>query len=452
MLDSLWIVFSGAVTYYATFGFSVMHAKPYLAAILFILFCVFSLSHFAQLFSIEVLLTPFKNLLKFLVVIITAFSLFIATVFSLDVSDYFLTTWVLAFALCVTCLIFTSRLFGYFITSHMVKSNFLARNVIIVGGGKQAELLLRQIDKKDTRLNNIIGIFDDRIKRIGPTVGGYPVLGNLTELVRYIRTNAIDDIIITLPWNADDRLFSIIHRLRNLPVHIHLSTDLIGFRFPYRPSVNHFIGIPMMEIVKTPLADWMVIVKKLEDILLTIIIIVLFAPLMVLIALAIRLESPGPVIFRQKRYGYNNKVFNIYKFRSMTHNTAPESTTQQATKGDARVTRVGRFIRRTSLDELPQFFNVLSGSMSLVGPRPHAVDHNEEYAKIIDGYFARHRVKPGITGWAQVNGFRGITDTVDKMEARVKHDVYYAENWSLFFDLEILLRTALVGFISKNSH
>ena len=208
----------------------------------------------------------------------------------------------------------------------------------------------------------------------------------------------------------------------------------------------------MIEVVKTPFSDWMIFIKKVEDIIFSLIALIIFAPLMLIIAAAIWIESPGPVIFRQKRYGYNNKIFEIYKFRSMTHNPVQEGKTKQATKDDARVTRVGKFIRKTSLDELPQIFNVLNGSMSLVGPRPHAVDHNEDYAKVIDGYFARHRVKPGITGWAQINGFRGITDTVDKMESRVKYDVYYAENWSLFFDLQILIGTVFVGFISKNAH
>ena len=208
----------------------------------------------------------------------------------------------------------------------------------------------------------------------------------------------------------------------------------------------------MIEVVRTPFSDWMIFIKKVEDVIFSLIALTIFAPLMVIIAAAIWIESPGPVIFRQKRYGYNNKIFEIYKFRSMTHTPVPEGKTEQATKNDARVTRVGKFIRKTSLDELPQIFNVLDGSMSLVGPRPHAVDHNEDYAKVIDGYFARHRVKPGITGWAQINGFRGITDTVDKMESRVKYDVYYAENWSLFFDLKILIRTAFVGFINKNAH
>ncbi len=277
-------------------------------------------------------------------------------------------------------------------------------------------------------------------------------MGNLEELNNYIRNNEVDDVIITLPWSADERLYRIARKLREFPVHVYLSSDMVGFRIPYKISTDHFIGIPMMEIAKTPFSDWMIFIKKIEDLLFATIALIIFAPLMILISLAIIIESPGPVIFRQQRYGYNNKIFEIYKFRSMTHNPKPEGKTVQATKDDARVTKVGKFIRKTSLDELPQIFNVLDGSMSLIGPRPHAVDHNEDYAKVIDGYFALHRVKPGITGWAQINGFRGITDTVDKMASRVKYDVYYAENWSLMFDLQILLSTLFVGFINKNAN
>ena len=180
--------------------------------------------------------------------------------------------------------------------------------------------------------------------------------------------------------------------------------------------------------------------------------IVLFAPVLAAVALAIRLESAGPIIFRQKRYGYNNEIFYIFKFRSMYHGDQMPEKTVQATKDDPRITKVGRFIRKTSLDELPQLFNVFFGDMALVGPRPHAVDHNEEYGALIKGYFARHRVKPGITGGAQVNGLRGETDTLEKMEARVRYDTYYAENWSLLFDLQILARTAIVGFVNKNAY
>jgi putative colanic acid biosynthesis UDP-glucose lipid carrier transferase len=181
--------------------------------------------------------------------------------------------------------------------------------------------------------------------------------------------------------------------------------------------------------------------------------IIVLVPVMILIALLIRLESKGPVLFRQERYGFANRRFHIYKFRTMFQRTVGEETiTIQASKNDPRVTRIGRILRRFSLDELPQLFNVLNGTMSLVGPRPHAVDHNEAYAQQIRGYFARHRVKPGLTGWAQVNGFRGETKTLAAMEARVKYDIYYVENWTLLFDLKILVMTAGVCLTGRNAY
>ena len=422
-----------------------------MTAIIFILMSSWFLFHFASLYTFEAFSAPFRNISKLAVVIGTAFCLLIAVTFSLNVSDFFSNTWIYSFAIASIIMIIAGRVIGHTIINYMAAKQMFARSVIIVGSDRRAEMLIEKIDNENPKLNNIIGIFDDRTERAGPEVCGYPVLGNLDELQRYIRKNKVDDVIITLPWSADERLYKIARRLRELPVHIYLSSDLVGFRFPYKPSTNHFIGIPMIEVVKTPFSDWMVFIKKAEDIVFSIMALLIFAPLMMIIAVAIWVESPGPVIFRQKRYGYNNKIFEIYKFRSMTHNKVAEEKTEQATRNDARVTRVGKFIRKTSLDELPQIINVLNGSMSLVGPRPHAVDHNEDYAKVIDGYFARHRVKPGITGWAQINGYRGITDTVDKMEGRVKHDVYYAENWSLLFDIQILFGTIFVGFINKIS-
>jgi putative colanic acid biosysnthesis UDP-glucose lipid carrier transferase len=179
---------------------------------------------------------------------------------------------------------------------------------------------------------------------------------------------------------------------------------------------------------------------------------ILLLPLMILLAIAIRMESKGPALFWQQRYGFVNRVFDIYKFRTMKHAEMPETKIIQATRGDPRITRVGRLLRRLSLDELPQIFNVLNGTMSLVGPRPHAVQHNEEYARLIRGYFARHRVKPGMTGWAQVNGFRGETTTIEQLKGRVEYDIYYVENWSLLFDLKILARTAVICVTGRNAY
>jgi putative colanic acid biosysnthesis UDP-glucose lipid carrier transferase len=208
----------------------------------------------------------------------------------------------------------------------------------------------------------------------------------------------------------------------------------------------------MFEVVGRPLSGWDVIIKLVEDYVFSIIILVLLLPVLLTISIVIKLDSPGPVLFKQLRYGFNNELFNIYKFRTMRITGTSTTKTVQASRNDQRVTRVGRFLRRTSLDELPQLFNVLNSTMSLVGPRPHAVDHNEEYAQRIRGYFARHRMKPGMTGLAQVKGYRGVTDTIDKMENRVKYDIIYTDNWSPMLDIKILFKTVLVCLLGKNAY
>ena len=453
LIDAFWLLVCGMIVFSVYIGGNVWDSDLYPMAVCFICLVTLFLFRYSGLYEFNAIMAPFANMAQILVSCATAYLFLMAVYFSLKVSEDVSRVWTFAYGVSSFLSIFLTRVVGYFVISHLANIGVFARNVLIVGGGRQAERLIEQLAKETPQFNNIIGVFDDRHARIGPRVGDVPVLGNLNEMMTYVRSNRIDDIIVTLPWNADERLMSIISRLRELPANIHLGSDLVGFRFPYRPSPNHFIGIPMMEVVKTPLSGWNIVVKWLEDRILSALLIVLFSPVLLAVAAAIRLESSGPVIFRQKRYGYNNEVFYIFKFRSMYHNQAPPAEkTVQATKDDPRITRVGRFIRKTSLDELPQLFNVARGEMSLVGPRPHAIDHNEEYAGLIQGYFARHRVKPGITGWAQVNGLRGETDTLDKMEARVRYDTYYSENWSLLFDLQILARTLIVGFVNKNAY
>ncbi|KAF0109630.1 MAG: sugar transferase, partial [Rhodospirillaceae bacterium] len=249
----------------------------------------------------------------------------------------------------------------------------------------------------------------------------------------------------------DGRIVEIVRRLDELPVNVHLSSDLVAFTLP-RAHFTSFSGIPVLEVIQKPLTGWRIVVKNIEDKIIATVLIMLLSPVLALTALVVRLDSPGPVLFCQPRHGFNNQVLHVYKFRSMYHNRPSEEETPQATRDDPRVTRVGAFIRRTSLDELPQLFNVLEGTMSLVGPRPHAVSHNRFYGELIERYFARHKVKPGITGWAQINGLRGETETQDKMQARVEYDIYYIDNWSLWFDLKIIVKTAKVVLFQETAY
>lgn len=452
LFDVIWILASGVFLHTYLLGTSILDSGEYQFVLVFLCFCTVMLQRYGGIYHYNSILDPVRVLHRLLLANGSAFMLLFAILFSLKSSEEISRLWVFSFASTAVVGMTMFRLMGFTIISYFAKKQMLCRNVIIVGGNQQAEQLIKKLRNVKPRLNNVIGIFDDRKERVPPVIAGVPVMGDLNDLVKYVREHEVNDIIITLPWNADERLTRIIARLRELPVHINLGADLVTFRFPYRPSPNHFVGIPMMEVISAPLAGWNSLIKSVEDKVLGLIILILFSPVLLLVALAIKLESPGPIFFKQKRYGYNNKIFEIYKFRSMYHKKIPESVTKQATKDDPRITKVGRFIRKTSLDELPQLFNVMDGSMSLVGPRPHAIDHNEEYSELIDGYFARHRVKPGITGWAQVHGLRGETDTVDKMAARVDHDTYYAENWSLQLDFQILFMTAFVGFVHKNAY
>jgi exopolysaccharide biosynthesis polyprenyl glycosylphosphotransferase len=217
-------------------------------------------------------------------------------------------------------------------------------------------------------------------------------------------------------------------------------------RLRFRPRAYSYIGnVPMLDIFDRPIADWDIVIKWLFDRVVGMGLLIAAAPVMAVVALLIKFDSPGPIFFRQRRYGFNNELIEVYKFRSMYVEATDASATKLVTKNDPRVTRIGRFIRKTSLDELPQLINVaIKGNLSLVGPRPHATHAkaaNRLYDDVVDGYFARHRVKPGITGWAQVNGWRGETDTSDKIQRRVEHDLYYIENWSVLFDLSILIKT-----------
>lgn len=330
-------------------------------------------------------------------------------------------------------------------------TGWLTRNVVLVGSGEHAARLIRCVHRRDPGVR-FIGIFDDRKTRVPGYIAGFPVLGTIDDLLEFARREPIDQVIVALPWNAENRLLDCLRRLRQLPLQISLCPDLIGFHMRHR-GLSHLAGIPLLDVFDRPMHGWSGILKSVEDRVLAALVLIAVAPLMLVLALAIKLTSPGPVLFRQARYGFNNEIIHVLKFRTM--DVAPDDPAEeplQAVRHDARVTLVGRFLRRTSLDELPQFLNVLWGDMSIVGPRPHAVMHNLRYAGLIDEYLARHRVKPGITGWAQVNGLRGETDTLEKMQERVRYDLHYIDNWSLGLDLRIILRTLLVGFSHPNAY
>jgi Undecaprenyl-phosphate glucose phosphotransferase len=338
----------------------------------------------------------------------------------------------------------------------MTRQGLLDRRTAIVGGGEAAEKLLRGLQEDEQSDLRIFGIFDDRFDERSPDVlAGFPKLGTVDDLVDYARHARLDLVIFALPLSAETRLLHMLKKLWVLPIDIRLAAHMQKLRF--RPRNYSYIGgLPVFDMVDKPIADWDVVLKWLFDKVVGSLLLILLSPVMLLVALAVKLDSRGPVLFRQKRYGFNNELIEVFKFRSMYAEQSDATASRLVTKGDPRVTRVGRFIRKTSLDELPQLFNVVfGGSLSIVGPRPHAVHakaENRLYDQVVDGYFARHRVKPGITGLAQVNGWRGETDTEEKIQRRVDHDLRYIENWSLWLDIAILFRTPFSLIKSENAY
>jgi Undecaprenyl-phosphate glucose phosphotransferase len=336
----------------------------------------------------------------------------------------------------------------------MALRGMICRNVAIIGAGEHGVMLLRSISGQQNPWVRIVGIFDDRHRRGGRPLEGHSVQGGLQELLNLAKQERIDDIFVALPWNAEMRLFEIFDALQAIPANIHLSPEILSGRMERARFVPYF-GITALRVSQKPIEGWGYVLKWIEDKLLALIAILLLSPVLLAVAIAIRLESKGPILFRQSRYGFNNKLIEVFKFRSMYHENRDEHAEVQTTKYDPRVTRVGRFIRRTSLDELPQLFNVLRGEMSIVGPRPHAVRTKAAgrlFEDVVQEYAMRHKIKPGITGWAQVNGWRGETDTEEKIKKRVECDLYYIENWSIQLDMEIMLRTVFAVFSSRGAY
>jgi polysaccharide biosynthesis protein PslA len=327
--------------------------------------------------------------------------------------------------------------------------------VAIFGTGPQAERFAEYVLRSDRLTITLVGVFDDRHPERLPTdVAGVPVLGNFDALVEMIRAGLIDQVVLALPWAAEKRLQRLVEALAATPVKLRLAPDLVTFTFAHRPVV--ILGdLPVMTLFERPMSGLSGIAKSIEDKVLACLILLFVWPVLLLVALAVRLDSPGPILFRQPREGFNNQTFRCYKFRTMYHDRLEYQGINQAGRDDPRITRVGRILRRTSLDELPQLLNVLQGDMSLVGPRPHAPSTRAAgklFSDVVQSYAARHKVKPGITGWAQVNGWRGETDTEDKIVKRVEHDLHYIENWSIGFDLYILMRTVGAVLLPRNAY
>ncbi len=341
-----------------------------------------------------------------------------------------------------------------FATMRWTRQGRLARRTVIVGGGAQALETVRRLEKSGKGALRILGLFDDRDRaRLSAELGEYRLLGAFDDLEAFCRDHKVDLLIVAFPAAAEDRILHILTKLWTLPVDVRISA--LGSKLQLRDRAYNYIGdVPFLPVFDKPMSDWDIALKSLFDRVVAATLIVLASPLLLALAIGVKLSSPGPVFFVQTRYGFNNEKFGVFKFRSMYSDRCDAHADRLVTRGDPRVTRFGAFIRRTSLDELPQLFNVLRGDLSLVGPRPHALKGKAAgmiYEQVVEGYFARHRVRPGITGWAQINGWRGETDTVEKIEQRVAHDLHYIENWSLWMDIKILASTPWSVLHGKNA-
>ncbi len=357
-----------------------------------------------------------------------------------------LLTWVLITPMAL----WLGQIIAQYFLVHSSAAESRSRSAVIVGVTELGVRLEATLDQDSLLRTNVLGYFEDRDQKRLPADNRERVLGNSAQLSDFVAENDVSVVYITLPMHRDPRVLRLLDSLRDSTASIYFVPDLFVFNL-IQARLDLINGIPLVAVCESPFYGVHALAKRLTDMVISGAGIVMIAPLLLAVALAVRLSSPGPVIFKQKRYGLDGKPIVVYKFRSMTVTEDGESSYTQVLRNDSRVTAVGAFIRKTSLDELPQLLNVFGGSMSIVGPRPHAVAVNEQYRRLIPGYMVRHKVKPGITGWAQVNGYRG-GDDLDSMRKRVEFDLDYLDHWSLQFDFMILLKTIAMVLKDKQAY
>ncbi len=455
-LEFLMVTLTGSIVYWvylaAKLGFmsSYAIAIPGLGLVTVITMQALDTYHIGALRSL--VSNGFKIVFGWCISFLVAFALIFFLRLELDFSRAFFASWFVAGLF----VLLGQRLVIQMFVKELTQQGRLDRRTAIVGGGEAGENLISALARQTDSDLRICGVFDDRNdSRSSELVAGFPKLGNIDDLVEFARRTRLDLVIFSLPVTAEARLLQMLRKLWVLPIDIRLAAHTQKLRFRPR-NYSYVAGMPVFDMADKPIADWDVVMKWLFDRIVGTLMLIALSPVMLLTALAVKLDSRGPVFFKQKRYGFNNEMIEVYKFRSMFTDQSDANASKLVTKSDPRVTRVGRFIRKTSLDELPQLFNVVfKGNLSLIGPRPHAVlskAANRLYDEVVDGYFARHRVKPGITGWAQINGWRGETDTEDKIQKRVECDLYYIENWSVFLDTYILIMTPFALAKTENAY
>lgn len=426
----------------------------YTAVSAIVAYLVIQSFYLAGMYSFDAICAPSQQIGRIFYICSAVFLALVAAAFALKISDDYSRVWLFGTAITVIVLLCSIRVVVVAIIRRLAKPGYLVHNFLIYGATDQAQRFIEQLDLLNAPWNRVVGVFDDRYTAHQPQIAGMEVKGNLQDLIECARETRADEVIIALPWGDQVRVSEILQALKILPANIRLTPDLPSMRI-LSGTMNFQYGVPLASIYEKPISGWQNVSKRVFDIIVSSAMLLLLSPLIALLCVGVKLDSPGPVFFRQRRYGFNNELIKIWKLRTMYVDQQDEKAERLATPDDPRVTRFGSFLRRSSLDELPQLFNVLQGNMSLVGPRPHALEAKaagQLYQDAVGEYAARHRVKPGLTGWAQVNGWRGETDTHEKIVKRVEHDLFYIEHWSIGLDIRILLRTAIVLFNQKNAY
>lgn len=379
------------------------------------------------------------------------FACLILLAFITKTSSSYSRQWVAAWSLISWALLIGNRVVLGQVLRLMREKGFNQKRVVILGAGDLGRDVVARINDSLWTGLDVVAFLDDNKTLLGREINGIRVEGTLDHISKFIKEKKIDEVWIALPLRAEQRVKEVLIFLKYSTVTIRYVPDIFGFRL-MNHSISEIAGLAVIDLSGSPMRGINRIVKSTEDRILALFFLIILSPIMLLIAIGVKLTSKGPVIFKQIRHGYDGRPIKIYKFRSMIVHTEKDNLVTQASRNDPRVTKFGLFLRTTSLDELPQFFNVLQGRMSIVGPRPHAIAHGELYKDKIDDYMKRHKVKPGITGWAQINGWRGETDTLNKMEKRVEFDLYYIQNWSLLFDIKIILLTLFKIFSLEKAY
>lgn len=451
-LDIIAVIVAGLAAYYYKFGhFDI--TEQYMTALCLgaiLTTVVFSFFHIYESVRGQAIWQYISRLVQAISVVLL---LLAGLAFLTKTGVNFSRSWFLLWSIFSVILLVLFRGSLLFVLRLMRTHGMNERRVIIIGAGKLSAKLAETVHQALWTGFRVEKIFDDSKVSNPKHILGIEVQSRPDDLGLYLEQSklAIDEVWLALPLGAEDCVKDLLYQLRHRTIAIRFVLDIFGLDL-HNHSFTDLAGFPAVNLSASPMIGINKIVKALEDKVLATLIILLVSPLLLLIAMAVKFTSKGPVLFKQRRHGWDGRVINVYKFRTMYEHEDKPGVVTQASENDARITPLGRFLRKTSLDELPQFYNVLQGKMSIVGPRPHAVEHNEFYKESIKAYMQRHKVKPGITGWAQVNGWRGKTEIITKMEKRVEYDLYYIENWSLILDLKIILLTIIHGFVNKNAY